>query len=379
MKIKLLIYIILFSIFSAIPADDDCWTNEEINKISELNREKLPKKDREKIIKMIEKCPWLNREEATKQYKMQQASARLMNQISKMAEPLKFIGLALMLNNIYSLFKPFIEPYIQKHIGKFIFKNSIQPEQNNISFTSIAGYEVIKKQMRTIIKKIKKQKMSCVLEKIDGVLFYGAPGCGKTLFAESIANEAGVGFFNIKASDLINEEGNVGDRIKLLFEKIYAYTQNSGPCVLFIDEIDLLVPARNMGKLDNNEKIILQDLLSLLDGSKSLKGVLIIANTNFINAIDFALLRNGRLGTHIEFKLPTINDIEEICSFQIKKLNLKFDTNYSVREFATKLLGKNVAHIVQSIIDIKDFIIQNKYSNIINNDLIDCYEKEYIL
>jgi SpoVK/Ycf46/Vps4 family AAA+-type ATPase len=386
MNIKLLILTLLFStfnIFSTNPLDNSNnkieWTEKEKSLVLQYQNDGLSNEDKKIILDIIKNNPWLTLEQATTQHQQYKLQKKSIDELLKAAEPLKFIALAIFIQNVYSLCKPFIEPYIQKHIAKFIFKNTIQTEQNNINFNNIAGYTGIKKELKPVINKIKKQKKSGVLEKMDGILFYGAPGCGKTLFAESIANEAGIGFFNIKASDLINEDGNIGDRIKLLFEKIYAYTQNTGPCVLFVDEIDLLAPNRGMGKLDNNEKIVLQDLLCLLDGSKSLKGVLIIANTNFINAIDVALLRHGRLGTHIEFKLPTINDIEQICLLEIKKLKLELDMNYNITEFAKKFLGKNVAHIIQSISDIKDFILENKYPRVINHAILNQYENEHAL
>ncbi len=167
--------------------------------------------------------------------------------------------------------------------------------------------------------------------------------------------------------------------MKLLFEKIRAYAESNGPCVLLIDEIDLLIANRNNGKLDNNEKIVLQDLLSLLDGTKALKGVLIIGNTNYKNSVDIALLRNGRLGKHIEFTLPNTDDIKKICLLTLKKLNLEFDKDFSIDIFSKKLLGRNVSHIIQTLTNIKDFIIENKYKLLLNNSLIDQYEIENFL
>lgn len=384
MKIQLtIIYLLsMFLIFNTQPMNNKTelrWTEKEKDTIKKIQQEGLGQEDKQGIIDILHNAPWYTLEQATAQYKIDKTNKESIKNILKLAAPLKFLFTAIFLSNIYSLAKPFIEPFIQKHLGKFIFKNSIQPEKTNITFKNIAGYEAIKKRLKIIIKKIKNQKKENILEKIDGLLFYGEPGCGKTLMAQAIANEANVDFFNIKASDLINEEGVIGDRMKLLFEKIRAYVKSHGHCVLLIDEIDFLIANRNNGKLDNNEKIVLQDLLSLLDGTKALKGVLIIGNTNYKESIDIALLRNGRLGNHIEFTLPNINDIKKICLLQLKALNLEIDADFSIDIFSQKLLGHNVSRIIQTLTNIKDFIIENKYKLLLNNSLIDQYEIENCL
>ena len=359
------------------------WTEEEKNEIKAIQENGLSYDDKNKIKALISQNPWLSLEEATAHYQIQKVNKvtieNLLNFALNLAGPLKLIGASIIIGNTYSLFKPLFEPFVHKYLKKFIFKNSIQPEVTSVTFNNIAGYGTIKKQLNIIIKKLQKMKKQRKLEKIDGLLFYGDPGCGKTFFAQALANEANVAFFNIKASDLINEEGLIGDRIQLLFEKIRFYTEDYGPCILLIDEIDFLITNRNNGKLDNNEKIILQDFLSSLDGTKILNGVLVIGSTNYKNSIDIALLRNGRLGNHIEFSLPTLNDIKEIVITISKKMNLSINHSFSIDIFCEELLGKNITSIIQSLENIKDFMIENKYELQLTDKLINEFKKENIL
>jgi len=74
-----------------------------------------------------------------------------------------------------------------------------------------------------------------------GVLFYGPPGCGKTLLAKAVAGEAGCTFISASGSDFDEMYVGVGaSRIRKLFET----ARQKAPCVIFIDEIDALGQSR---------------------------------------------------------------------------------------------------------------------------------------
>jgi AAA+ superfamily predicted ATPase len=276
--------------------------------------------------------------------------------------------------------QPIWGPFIQNVIRKFMFKNSIQPSNVSVLFKQIYGYEDIKKRLRVIVKGLKKQKKSQNLEKIDGVLFYGDPGCGKTYVAQAIGHEADVPFFAIKVSDLLNDKGVVEDRIRLVFNKISGYVLNHKvPVILFIDEVDLLIPTRAQGKLSPEERLILQDFLSLLDGQIPLEGVLVIANTNYIKDIDVALLRRGRIGTHIEFKLPSQEDILILIKNFAKGFGITIDEAFDMQSFAALFNGKNVATIKSSIALLKDYMIENNKKLILTNELLASYMATFAL
>lgn len=275
---------------------------------------------------------------------------------------------------------PFYEPYIQNIMRKWLFKNSIKPTESTILFDNIYGYENIKKKLKIIIYKLKKQKKDKKLKKMDGVLFYGNSGNGKTYVAQALAHDADIPFFSIKASDLINDKGVVEDHIKLLFNKISSYVENNKiPVILFIDEIDLLIPARQQGKLLPEEKIILQDFLSLLDGQIPLEGVLLIANTNYIENIDTAILRKGRIGNHIEFANPTKEDIILLVKGFLKNEKIGLDEHFDLDIFAQNFIGQNVTTIKSSISSIKDYIVEKKMKLILTNELLEDYLKIFAL
>ena len=133
-----------------------------------------------------------------------------------------------------------------------------------------------------------------------GILLYGPPGTGKTLMARALAGEAGVPFFAISGSDFVEKYVGVGaSRVRELFKK----GRKTGRCVIFIDEIDAVGKRRDDSASDERDQT-LNALLSEMSGFHSGDGIVVMAATNRIEALDPALLRPGRFDRQIEVGLP---------------------------------------------------------------------------
>ena len=133
-----------------------------------------------------------------------------------------------------------------------------------------------------------------------GVLLYGPPGTGKTLLARALAGEAGVPFFALSGSDFVEKYVGVGaSRVRALFRK----ARKAGRCVIFIDEIDALGKRHDDSTSDERDQT-LNALLSEMSGFYTGDGVIVMAATNRIEALDPALLRPGRFDRQIEVGLP---------------------------------------------------------------------------
>jgi transitional endoplasmic reticulum ATPase len=135
-----------------------------------------------------------------------------------------------------------------------------------------------------------------------GVLLYGPPGTGKTLLAKAIATQAQANFISVAGSELLTKWVGASEQS---IRQLFAQARQASPCVIFIDEIDTLAPARGSYQGDSgvSDRVIGQ-LLTELDGLQSAEGLLVIGATNRRDFIDPALLRSGRIELHMLVDLP---------------------------------------------------------------------------
>lgn len=138
-----------------------------------------------------------------------------------------------------------------------------------------------------------------------GILLWGEPGTGKTLLAKALASTARANFISIKGAELLNRwVGASEEAVREVFSK----ARQVSPCVLFIDEVDTLAPARGKYQGDSgvSDRVVGQ-LLTEIDGMVEMGDVLVVAATNRYESIDAALLRSGRLDLQLQVGLPPLS------------------------------------------------------------------------
>ena len=135
-----------------------------------------------------------------------------------------------------------------------------------------------------------------------GFLLYGPPGTGKTLLAKATAREANANFIATKSSDLLSKWYGESEQ---QIAKLFARARQVAPTVIFIDELDSLVPARGggLGEPQVTERVV-NTILAEMDGLEELQSVVVIGATNRPNLVDPALLRPGRLDELIYVPVP---------------------------------------------------------------------------
>ncbi|WP_050032519.1 AAA family ATPase [Halorubrum halophilum] len=136
-----------------------------------------------------------------------------------------------------------------------------------------------------------------------GILLHGPPGTGKTLLARAIAGESGVNFIQVAGPELLDRYvGESEKAVRDLFDR----ARQAAPAIIFFDEIDAIAADRDAAGGDSSgvgERVVSQ-LLTELDRASDNPNLVVLAATNRRNALDPALLRPGRLETHIEVPEP---------------------------------------------------------------------------
>jgi transitional endoplasmic reticulum ATPase len=153
-----------------------------------------------------------------------------------------------------------------------------------------------------------------------GILMYGPPGCGKTLLAKAVANESGANFISIKGPELLSKWfGESEQRIRELFRR----ARQVAPSIIFLDEVDALVPKRGAYMGTHATESVVSQLLTEISGLEELKDVVVIAATNRPDMIDPALLRPGRIDRFVLIPPPDEKSRLEILKVHTKGMPLK--------------------------------------------------------
>jgi transitional endoplasmic reticulum ATPase len=239
-------------------------------------------------------------------------------------------------------------------------------EVPNVTWDDVGGADNIKEELKEAVEW--PLKYSDIFTKADtspskGIILYGVPGTGKTLMAKAVANESGVNFISIKGPELINRYVGESERgVREIFKK----AKQAAPTILFLDEIDSLVPKRGSSSTDAHvtERVISQ-FLTEMDGIEELKGVMVLAATNRLDLIDPALLRSGRFDLLLEMPPPDKKTRESI--FKIHTKNKIVDKDVDLKYFSElteNMVGADIELICRkaSMLAIREFIEKLKKS-----------------
>ncbi len=179
-----------------------------------------------------------------------------------------------------------------------------------------------------------------------GFLLYGPPGTGKTLLAKAVAKEAEANFIAITSSDLLSKwYGESEQQIARLFARARAVA----PCVIFIDEIDSLVPARgnSPGEPQATSRVV-NTILAEMDGMEELQSVVLIGATNRPALVDPALLRPGRFDELIYVGTPDRAGREHILRIHTARMPLAADVDLAgVAAETERFTGADLEDVVR--------------------------------
>jgi cell division protease FtsH len=194
-------------------------------------------------------------------------------------------------------------------------------------FEDVAGCDEAIEACKLVVKKLRFPMIYKVFGAPvpKGIIFYGAPGCGKTLLARAMAGETGGGFIAVSGSQFVKMYVGVGaNAVREKFQEARDLAKKTGkPTFLFIDEFDAIGKKRGQGEGggDKEYEQTLNELLVQMDGFANDGKVIVIAATNRLDVLDEAVLRSGRFDIKIEIKKPDRKGRAEI--FQVYLRNRK--------------------------------------------------------
>lgn len=194
-------------------------------------------------------------------------------------------------------------------------------------FAAVAGMEELKQQMREeVIEPLHNpeeyHRYGVTIP--NGMLLYGPPGCGKTFFAKHFAEEVGFNFMCITPATLKSRYVNATQEN---IAKMFKDAEENAPTVIFIDEMNELVPNRDDGNVHEMSRSAVNEMLAQMDRTGE-KGVFIIGATNYPNMIDPAILRAGRLDKKYYIGVPDKKARMALFKLYLEKRPYDFGLDY---------------------------------------------------
>ncbi|CAF1703060.1 hypothetical protein HID58_053209 [Brassica napus] len=243
----------------------------------------------------------------------------------------------------------------------------------NVTWGDVGGLDHLRLELNNyIVRPIKNPEIykafGASLE--TGFLLYGPPGCGKTLVAKAVANEAGANFIHIKGPELLNKY--VGES-ELAIRTLFQRARTSSPCVLFFDEVDALTTSRGREGGSVVESVLNQ-FLTELDGGER-RNVYVIGATNRPDVIDSALLRPGRFGNLVYVPLPNADERVLILKSIAKKRPIDPSVDLdAIAKNCEGFSGADLANLMDKAIHVavKEKFGSSESSEDNNIDLSDC-------
>lgn len=239
-----------------------------------------------------------------------------------------------------------LNEFIQAVNGEIVVENPIHEKSARSTqtlksvkkgggFKSIAGMQELKDTIKLDVIDALNEKEKYAeygLTIPNGMLLYGPPGCGKTFFAEKMAEEIGFNFYQIKPSDIQSKWVNASqENVKNLFDE----ARKNAPSIIFFDELDALMPNRDDSGVNHMNTAVVNEFLAQMNNCGD-DGVFIIGATNRPNSLDPAVLRAGRLDKHIYLPPPDLKARELMFKLYLEKRPTEIGLDYAELAKATE-------------------------------------------
>ncbi|MCZ6626339.1 MAG: CDC48 family AAA ATPase [Deltaproteobacteria bacterium] len=227
------------------------------------------------------------------------------------------------------------------------YREAKEREILEVTYDDLGGIKPVVEKVREIIELPLKHPELFDRLGIDppkGVLLHGPPGTGKTLLAKAVAHESEAYFTVINGPEIMGKfYGESEERLRQVFTE----AEKNAPAIIFIDELDSIAPKRGEVTGETERRIVAQ-LLTLMDGLKARRNVIVIGATNRVEAIDPALRRPGRFDREIEIRIPDEPGRREILQIHTRGMPLGKDVEMKkISEVTHGYTGSDIAALAK--------------------------------
>lgn len=210
-----------------------------------------------------------------------------------------------------------------------------RPQLERVEWDEIVFTESIRQDLKSLVRLLQdpERTRALGLEAPAGLLLIGPPGTGKTLVARLIASQTNRSFYPLTAANVLG--GNVGDSVKRV-SAVFARAKEHSPAIIFLDEMDGLLPANNRFLAQHDIQLV-EQFLTEISGLMPENNVFLVGTTNHPENIDPRVLRGGRFSEKIRIEPPGIEQRAQLLSVYLNGTRL--EAGLVVKDVAERLNG----------------------------------------
>jgi len=216
-----------------------------------------------------------------------------------------------------------------------------RPQLERVEWDEVIVADSVKQDLKSLVRLLEdpERTRALGLENPVGLLLVGPPGTGKTLIARLLASQTHRSFYPLTAANVLG--GGVGDSVKRV-SAVFARAREHSPAIVFLDEMDGLLPANNRYLAQHDIQLV-EQFLTEISSLQPEHNVFLVGTTNHPENIDPRVLRGGRFSEKIRIELPGNEQRAQLISIYLKGVRL--ESGLTVSNLADRLSGSAPADL----------------------------------